>query len=274
MIAEKQPLIRSSSISVQPNLPLLNNRTMNKDVNIIYRSVTNLNHHRRTNNNQLSLFGPNRSIVERNGKQFVTEMKERIERRHVQVLDETTGQIRLFEVTDYIPSRIVRSMRIHPQNGTSWNSVPHQSSFNHRSILPAITYNSQEPTKSSSNLVDFNGLSKLSSVVKFIQIFIRIDNGDTAAREFDLYHRGGGVPLNVSHPQSAGQYTRNSTYSHSQQKPYNNSTVTSQEVPSQYTAESHSYQPSSFRHHSPTASDSSVSESTIQSTSKYREKFD
>ncbi len=129
---------------------------MSKDASIIYRSVTNLNHHRRTNNHQLSSFGPSRSIVERNGKQFITEMKERMERRHVQVFDETTGQMRLFEVTDYIPSRIVRSMRIHPQNNTS--------SFNNHSVLPAITYNPTEPTKSSTNLVDFNGLSEFSTV--------------------------------------------------------------------------------------------------------------
>ncbi len=109
-----------------------------------------------------------------------------------------------------------------------------------------------------------------------IQSLIFIDNGDTVAREFDLYHQGGTLPLNnnVSHPETAGQYSNDSTYSHSQQQPYNNSTVTLQEVPTQYTAESHSYQPSSYRHHSPTASDYSVSTSTILSTSKYRKIID
>jgi hypothetical protein len=156
-------LMGSSSFSIQPDLPSLKNQTMNKDANIIYRSVVNLNHHRRINNNQLSLFGPNRSIVEHNGKQFVMELKERMERRRIQVFDETTGQMRLFEVTDYIPTRTVRSMRIHPQNGTSWNSVPRHFSFNHRSILPAITTDRKEPV-TSSNLVDFVGLSKFSMV--------------------------------------------------------------------------------------------------------------
>ena len=148
--------MRSSSVSPQPDLPTLKDQTMNKDANIIYRSVTNLNHHRRTNNHQLSFFGPNRSIVERNGKQFITEMKERMERRHVQVFDETTGQMRLFEVTDYIPSRIVRSMRIHPEN--------HTSSFKYHSVLPAITYNPTAPKKSSTSLMDFNGLSEFTTV--------------------------------------------------------------------------------------------------------------
>lgn len=140
---------------------------MSKDANIIYRSVVNLNHHRRVNNNQLASFGPNRSIVERNGKQFVTELKERMERRHVQVFDPTTGQMRLFEVTDYIPSRTVRSIRIHPENNVSSNSLPRNFSSNHRSTLPAITYDRKESPAAAavvSNLVDFNGLSKFSII--------------------------------------------------------------------------------------------------------------
>ena len=106
---------------------------------------------------------------------------------------------------------------------------------------------------------------------------IHIDNRDTiAAREFELYHRGGALPSNnnnnVPPTQSTGQHVNDSNYSHTQSKPYNNSTATSQEVPAHYTAESRSYPPSTFRQHSPTASDYSVSERTVQSSSKYREK--
>lgn len=112
---------------------------MNKDARIVYRSVVNLNPHRRINNRQLSSFEPQRSIVERNGKQFVTELKERMERRHVQVFDETTGRMRLFEVLDYIPSRVVRSAKnnpqLQPQNSNTEYSNSNSSSSSSESHL-------------------------------------------------------------------------------------------------------------------------------------------
>ena len=92
------------------------NPSMNNDAVVMRRSIINLNKHQRLNNHQLTLTPPNRSIVERNGKQFLYRIKERMERRYVQVFDETRGQMRLFEVTDYIPTRTVRPLRHKPQS--------------------------------------------------------------------------------------------------------------------------------------------------------------
>jgi hypothetical protein len=160
----------------QPNYSI-HNQTMNNDVFIVSRSTMNLNNHRRLNGNHLSSFRPNRSIVERNGKQFLTEVKERMERRYVEVFDETTGRMRLFEVTDYIPSRTVRAMKpnVHfqSQNGISRNPLPPNFSSNHRPPLSSMPNNQTEPTITPSNLVDFNGLSKYSTVLKAYQPFIQ-----------------------------------------------------------------------------------------------------
>jgi hypothetical protein len=134
---------------------------MNSDATVISRSTINLK------NNHFSSFRPNRSIVERNGKQFFTELNERMERRYVQVFDEMTGRMRLFEVTDYIPSRIVRPMRANPQfssqNRASRTPLPSRFSLNNHSALPSMPTGRTEPS-APSNLVDFNGLSKYQPV--------------------------------------------------------------------------------------------------------------
>ncbi len=165
-------MLRSSSYAFQPNF-LTHNRTANSDPIVISRSVINLDNHRRLNDNHLSSFRPSRSIVERNGKQFLTETKERMERRYVQVFDETTGQMRLFEVTDYIPSRTVRSIRANPQfqsqNGFSRNPLPSRFPLNNR---PPMPNNRLDSAKSSSNLINFNGSSKYSTGLKTYQSFI------------------------------------------------------------------------------------------------------
>jgi hypothetical protein len=132
---------------------------MNNDAIIISRSVVNLNNHQRLNQHHLASLRPSRTIVERNGKQFLTEFKERMERRYVQISDENTGRLRLFEVTDYIPSKTVRSVRYNSQfplqNGTSRNSFQsHQ-----RLALPSIS-NNRTRTETPSNLLNFSNLSK------------------------------------------------------------------------------------------------------------------
>ena len=128
---------------------------MHRDANIIYRSIIHFNHHRRINNNQFSFFGPQQSTVERNGKQFLIEFKERMERRHVQVFDETMGKMRLFEVVDFIPSRTVRSIKANPQFQAP-NHVPPRFSSTRPSALPAMINQRIEPAPPS-NVV---GLSK------------------------------------------------------------------------------------------------------------------
>ena len=127
---------------------------MSNDPVIIRRSVVNLNKHRRTNDNQLATYTSRPTIIERNGKQFVTEVKERMERRYVQIFDDATGQMRLFEVTDYIPTRTVTSVRNSPQQSFST-----RSSFNHRPSSRSTLNSRPEPT-ATSNLVNFNDLSK------------------------------------------------------------------------------------------------------------------
>lgn len=75
------------------------------DATVIARTVIDFNSQRRA---PKQLFPSSRTIVERNGKQFRTEIKERIERRYVQIFDENLGRMRFFEVTDYIPTRIIQ----------------------------------------------------------------------------------------------------------------------------------------------------------------------
>ena len=87
---------------------------MHGEATVIARTVIDLNHHRRATKPSYPLSRPSRTVVERNGKQYVTEMKERIERRYVQIFDDNLGRMRLFEVTDYIPTRTIRSLPKRP----------------------------------------------------------------------------------------------------------------------------------------------------------------
>jgi hypothetical protein len=142
--------------------------TMNRDAMVVAHSVSNLNH-------RSSSFRPNRTIVERNGKQFVTEFKERMERRYVQVFDETTGRMRLFEVTDFIPSKTIRSIRNHRQaqiqNGPSRNIATSNPSSDPRSARPPSA-NSRREAATQSNLLDFSDLSTHLNSLTFFQVFI------------------------------------------------------------------------------------------------------
>jgi len=163
---------RNTSFSFQSNYPT-HNQTMNNDAIVISRSVINLDNHRHSHHNRFSSFRPNRSIIERNGKQFLTELNERLEQRYVEVFDETAGRRRLFEVTDYIPSRIIREIRpnsqFQSQNSISRNPLPPKFSSNPPPLPPPMSSNRREPLpplSSSSNLVDFKGLSKYSTILK------------------------------------------------------------------------------------------------------------
>ena len=225
---------------------------MNKDPRIVYRSVVNLNHRQRMNNQLLSSFEPQRSIVERNGKQFVTEFKERMERRHVQVFDETTGRMRLFEVVDYIPSRVVRSAKSNPQI-QSQNLDVRSSNFS---------------ASSSSQSSERTNQSKKTVVLSLfmIQSLIIIDNHQMQANEFELYQRGALVPMNNNNNTRSmvGQTVTNDRH---QSNEYDKAVVSSRGGAStQYVPGSH--HASSFRHHSPSGSEYSTSTSTDASTGK------
>ncbi|CAF1181663.1 unnamed protein product [Adineta steineri] len=264
---EKLSIIENSSRTPSPNSPAYN-QTMTSEPTIIRRSIIDLNKHRRLNNNQLTSYPPNRSVIERNGKQFLTELRERLERRYVQIFDESTGQMRLFEVTDYIPTRTVKSVTNSPQLSLHRNAIrnsfsPRSSSFNQHSSARNKLNNPIQTTTTPSNLVDFNDLN----------------NRETVAREFDLYHSGADLPFNrnnntnllsPSQPRSKHRdsiYSTSSQFQPSQPKGYNSSTITSQGEPNQYSPSSYRSQPQSFRPHSPTASDYSVSTSSARSIS-------
>ena len=102
-------------------------------------------------------------IVERNGKQFLAEYKERMERRYVQVFDESMGRTRLFEVTDIIPTKTVRSLNnprlAHLQNGVLRNTLTPTLPSNQRSTRPP-SVNERREAATQSNLLDFKDLSK------------------------------------------------------------------------------------------------------------------
>ena len=116
------------------------NANMNRNPVILSRSIQNIN----KDNNQMNNL--NRSIIEHNGKRFLTELNHRMERRYVQVYDDKINQMRFFEVTDFIPCRTIRSFRVHPQtNGFS------------RQPLRSNVIQRRESTKS--NLLNFEDLS-------------------------------------------------------------------------------------------------------------------
>ncbi len=251
---------------------------MNNDAFVIRRSFVNLNKHQRLNNNQLAISPPTRSIVERNGKKFLSELKERMERRYVQVFDENRGYMRLFEVTDYIPTRTVRSVNNNSQfqsrNNPSRNFMSTGYPVNQRPSF-RDTYNTR--TKPS-NLLDFQGLSNYSNLLKFFKTFSLIDNQGNINREFDLYHSGANLPFDnapripPSRPQIPAQDLNNSSYyqpQRSESNAYNSSTGPSQ---NEYSSGSYQSQPQSFRPHSPTASDYSITASNTHSNSKHNKK--
>jgi hypothetical protein len=109
---------------------------LNGDATVIFRTVLNLDDYQRWNQFPLTHTRPQPTIVEHQGKQFVSEYRERLERRSVQVFDESVGRMRYFEVTDYIPSRTVRPMqqfsqrRINPVILTA-RPAPNQTNVQH-----------------------------------------------------------------------------------------------------------------------------------------------
>ena len=122
----------------------MSRRVTRNDAIVISRSVMNLRDQRRLRNRQpLPSARSHRAIVERNGKQFLTEYRERAEKRYVQCFDETTGQLRLFEVVDYIPSRVVQPMRYPSQSRlshyTSQHSLMNPLQSNPNLVRPAAS---------------------------------------------------------------------------------------------------------------------------------------
>jgi hypothetical protein len=114
---------------------------MNGDAIVISRSVINTNGHRRRNLSS-SPFRPSLTIVERNGKQFLIEFRERTERRYVQCFDESTQQMRFFEVNDYIPYRIIRPYKHKYQYLSQNNIVPYTPiSGSNQQSAPSQTFN-------------------------------------------------------------------------------------------------------------------------------------
>ena len=119
---------------------------------IFSRSTAHVNNQRRWNPHP-----PQRSIFERNGKKFVVELQERMERRYVQVYDEAAGRMRLFEVIDYIPTRTVRPLRY---AGMPPPVTSNFSRFNQRTVTPLPRGMSRPASTTPSRLLDFHGLGR------------------------------------------------------------------------------------------------------------------
>jgi len=103
----EQVVVQSSSTrTIRPNSPE-KQPIMTDSAFIISRSIVNPNDRLYTKYVS-STFKPFRSVIERNGQQFLVEFEERIEKRYVKCLDETTQKTRLFEVIDRIPCRTIR----------------------------------------------------------------------------------------------------------------------------------------------------------------------
>ncbi|CAF2794804.1 unnamed protein product [Rotaria sp. Silwood2] len=271
---EKQLIIRNPSYFLQSNFQMYNQK-MNNDAHVIARSVINFNNHQRLNKYQLSPLRPNRTIIEYNGKQFLTELRERMEQRFVEIFDEYTGQMRLFEVTDYIPTRIIRSITGKPQSQIQrkalFNRVPPRVPLNQNSRrLPMASDRKQAPPPS--NLVDFKDLN----------------NRKTLAREFDQYHSGAGLPVNNNNntnsapprissqrhatkydPRNSSSSSSSSSSDNSQPNATNSFPTSSRNVPGEYSSGSSRSQAPSFHPHSPTADSYSINSSDTNSSTSY-----
>ncbi|CAF3805356.1 unnamed protein product [Rotaria sordida] len=135
----------------------VHNQTMNNNSAVISRSIMTRNDLRCLKNYYSSLFRPEWSIVEHNGKQFVVEFTQRTERRFVQFMDDKTHQMRLFEVIDCIPSTIIR-----PYKRKSQSLLPNDTSRldrrsnQRRGLQPISNY------RSPSSFVNKRGLKSLS----------------------------------------------------------------------------------------------------------------
>ncbi|CAF0865473.1 unnamed protein product [Rotaria sordida] len=260
---EKQLIIRKPSYYFQLNFPMYN-EPINNDAIVIARSVINFNNQRQFNNNQLSSFQPNGTIIEHNGKQYLTDLRERIEQRCVEIFDENTGRIRLFEVTDYIPTRIIQTISSIPQSQlqrrTPLNGLPPRFPLNQSSRRLPIS-SDPKAAVTSSNLADIKDLN----------------NRETLAREFDLYQSGARLPINndnaspqISSKRQATNHRSRDLSSphpvHSQSNASNSLPSTSKNVPDKNLSKPYHSQVPSIRLHSPTASNNSTHSSETKST--------
>lgn len=261
---------------------------MSNDAIIIARSIISPNSHRRFINNHSSSYHPDGKIVEYNGKQFRTEYKERIERRYVQIFDQSTGRVRLFEVTDYVPTKIVRSIRhkSHPHLQNKSLSYPQTITYpSNQGSANSTTLNNRPEPLASSKLLGFTNLSKYSKILKFILFsfdFHTLAKHETQTAESDFYRNSTDLSTNsknqsyasnLAGPQSHQQDANSSSYNseeNSQTRPSNSVVAPAQYGSEQYnTYGSYRSQSRSFRQHTPTNSEYSVGSSAEGSESKF-----
>lgn len=99
------------------------NKRKNSDAFVVSRFVTKRHDRQHIEDNHYSSrTQPVTSIIEHNGKQFCVTPKQRTEHRYVQCFDEATHTMRLFEVTDYIPTRSIRPYRYNNQSQSNTES--------------------------------------------------------------------------------------------------------------------------------------------------------
>ncbi|CAF4001054.1 unnamed protein product, partial [Rotaria magnacalcarata] len=270
---QNQLTIRNSLYSFQPNFEMFN-QIMNHDAVVIGRASMNLNNYQRFNNNHTSLHRPSRGIVEHNGKQFITEFKERIEHRYVQIFDEYLGQIRVFEVTDYIPTRVIRPMRNRIQYPLHKRSIPGRIS----TTYPLTQVSTHQPM-----IGNGTELARSSNPVNSREPI----NRDTRARENDQYNGGSSTSYdknnnsahhsnnnnnpntrisNGSQAQTINNDASDKYYSPAEypdSKPSSSISQPIKRAPPEYSPGSYRSPSSSLRSHTPSSSNYSINSSGI-----------
>jgi hypothetical protein len=240
---------------------------MNGDAVVISRSVINPNNHQRKRNFISSSSRPSRTLIERNGKQFLTEFRERAERRYVQCFDESTQQMRFFEVIDYIPCRTIRPYK------HKYQFLLQNNAFQNTSLPPLQS--KQQPIPSQT----FNGWSNHRPVFPS-------DNRVNLASDYSSQHNNGNVPSsdrnskNLHYVASTVRLPPQSTLFSQSTKttaahPLDHYSKYSQPSPSQSLAmgsknvsDQYSSKVSPFRAHTPTISEGRASSSTVESFGK------
>lgn len=181
MQPKQQTIARQTASPIRSSTPK-HHQTIIGDPVVISRASINIDKHRGQLKKYVSpSFQPMRTIVERNGQQFVVEFKERIEQRYVQCIDENTNKKRYFEVTDCIPYRIIRPYKHRSQfvlrNDSSQNSSLSTLPSNQRLALPSIPddqlfsqhnhspiFNNRSTTAASIKSIDNKKLSMYSDI--------------------------------------------------------------------------------------------------------------
>jgi hypothetical protein len=155
-----QKLIEPRSSHLPQSKHPKHHRLINGDAVVISRSVVNLHDELKLKNHCSSSCQPRRIVVERDGKQFFVEYKERTELRYVQYMDETTHQMRCFEVTDCIPYRIIRPYRDKSESVL-------QNDVSQNTFIPALRSvpNGQSETVTPLNSIGENSSSKKPNVL-------------------------------------------------------------------------------------------------------------